>query len=343
MLIKLFSYFFGDKNKKKISNYYKIVDKINILEKKFSRLSDNEIKNNTFYFRKKLSLNKYSLNLLTKIFSNIREAIKRILGIRLFDVQLLGALSLYDGNIIEMKTGEGKTITCLLPAYFYSLLNKSVHIVTVNSYLAKRDYLDNKDVLNFLGITVGLNLSGMSILEKKKAYLSDITYGTNNEFGFDYLKDNMVLCKNEKVQLKGLYYVILDEVDSILIDEARTPLIISEPNLEINNIYNDINKIVLKLKNNNIKEEKDFIIDKKNNQVFLTEKGILKVEKLLIKYNIVKKEEIFYSFKNINIMHNIISSLKAHYIYKKNIDYLIYNNEIIIIDENTGRMVPDRR
>ncbi len=338
MFIKLFSYFFFNKNEKKISFYNNIIENINFLEKKFSAYSDNKIKNNTILFRKLLLLNNDINILLPKIFANIYEAIKRVLGIKLFNVQLLGALSLYDGNIIEMKTGEGKTITATLPAYLYSILGKSVHIITINDYLAKRDWLNNSKIFEFLGLKTGLNLSGMSILEKKKAYLSDITYGTSSEFVFDYLRDNMILCKKDKVQLKKLYYVILDEIDSILIDEARTPLIISEPNDNDLNLYNYINEIVLKLN-----YKKDFIVNIKNNQVYLTDKGILNVEKLLIENNIINKEEIFYSFKNINIMHNVISSLKANYLYKKNVDYLVYNNEIIIIDENTGRMVPDRR
>ncbi len=352
MFIKLFSYIFGNKNKKKINYFYDIIDKIVSLKKVFSKYPDFIIKNNTDIYRNILCSNNNIYNnnyILPYIFTNIYEAIKRIFGIELFDVQLLGALSLYSGYIIEMKTGEGKTITSTLPAYFYSLFNKGVHIITINDYLAKRDWTNNTKLFNFLGLSVGLNLSGMSLIEKKRSYLCDITYGTSSEFGFDYLRDNMVFSKNDKVQRKKLYYAILDEIDSILIDESRTPLIISSSDNNVNNIYKKINKIIFDLKpiykesfNYRISDG-DFIINKKNNQVYLTENGFINLEKLFVSHNVVSENEIFYTSKNINIINYLICLLKAYYIYKKNIDYLVDNNKVIIIDKNTGRMVPDRR
>ncbi len=348
MFIKLFSNIFNNKNRKKINYFYKIIDKINSLKNTFSKYSDYTLKSNTSIYCKMLNYNNI-YDFLPYIFTNIYESIKRVFGIRLFDVQLLGALSLYDGYIIEMKTGEGKTITSTLSAYFYSLFKKGVHIITVNDYLAKRDWENNSKLFNFLGLNVGLNLPNMSLLEKKKSYLCDITYGTSSEFGFDYLRDNMVLSKNDKVQRKKLFYAILDEVDSILIDESRTPLIISNDSEFVNNFYKKIKEIIFNFKpgykenyNDNL-NDKDFIIDKKLNQIFFTEKGFINIEKIFIKTNIINKRKFSYNIKNINIINYTISLLKAYYIYKKNVDYLVKDNKIIIIDENTGRMVPDRR
>ncbi len=347
MFIKLFSYLFGDKNQKKIFDFQKIVSKINCLETEFSKYSNIELKFNTLKFKDLLVSNKNLDLIICMVFANIREAIKRVFGIRLFDVQLLGALILNNGSISEMKTGEGKTLTATLPAYLNSLLGRGVHIVTVNEYLAKRDAEYSTKLFNFLGLKVGLNLSNMSISEKKKAYLADITYGTNNEYGFDYLRDNMVFTKEDKVQRKNLYYAILDEIDSILIDEARTPLIISGSTEENCGLYFKINKIIPFLfqqnKDDLKKDTGDFIIDEKFKHVFLTEKGIIKVEKLLFNNNILNKNDKLYTPSNIKIMHCIINSLKAYHLYNKNIDYLVENNNIIIIDEHTGRIMKDRR
>ncbi len=344
MFTKIFSYIFNKINKKKFINIYNIINKINSLEKNFINLSDNELKNNTFKYKNYL-ISGYDINLiLPEIFANIKEAIKRIFSIKLFDVQLLGAIVLNNGCIAEMKTGEGKTIMSTLPAYLNALYSKGVHIVTINDYLAKRDSLNNSKLFNFLGLSVGLNLPNMSIENKKKAYLCDITYGTNNEYGFDYLRDNMCYLREEKVQ-RSLNFAILDEVDSILIDEARTPLIISG-SININdNIYYEINKIIFDL---NLKDEKnnldgDFIIDKKHKNIILTDNGIIKIENLLIKKNFIKDKIFKYNFKNIKFIHDIITSLKAHYLFKKNIDYLVKDNKILIIDEFTGRIVSDRR
>lgn len=347
MFIKLFSYLFGDRNQRKIFDYQKIVSKINYLESEYSKYSNNELKYNTYKFKDLLFTGKNLDLIICMVYANIREAIKRVFGIRLFDVQILGALVLHDRCIAEMKTGEGKTLTATLPAYLNSLLDKGVHIVTVNDYLAQRDANYSSKLFNFLGLKVGLNLSNMSLLEKKKAYLADITYSTNNEYGFDYLKDNMVFSKDDKVQRKELYYAILDEVDSILIDEARTPLVISGSTNENCDLYFRINKIIPYLvkqyDNNNDNNIGDFIVDEKFRHIFLTEKGIIKVEYLLFNHNILGKDDKLYTPKNIKIMHCIINSLKAYYLYNKNVDYLIQNNNIVIIDEHTGRIVKDRR
>ncbi len=347
MFVKLFSYLFGNRNQKMILNFKKIVSKINFLEKEYTSYSNIDLKNNTFKFKDLLLSSKNLDTVIPCVYANIREAIKRVFNIRLFDVQLLGALILNSGCIAEMKTGEGKTITATLPAYLNALLGKGVHIVTVNDYLAKRDFNYNSRLFNFLGLKIGLNLPGMSLLEKKMAYLADITYGTNNEYGFDYLRDNMVFSKNDKVQRSKLYYAILDEVDSILIDEARTPLVISGSIKENSNLYFKINKIIPFL----IKQDKvdsknnigDFIVDEKFNHIFLTENGISKVENLLFKNNILNENDKLYTPNNIKIMHCIITSLKAYFLYKKNVDYLVKNNNIIIIDEHTGRIMKDRR
>ncbi len=351
MLIKFISYIFGDKNKRKILNLQKIINKINSLEYKFMCYKNEELKFNTYKFRDLLLSGSKLSNLLPYIFSNIREAIKRVFGIRLFDVQLIGALVLNDGCIAEMKTGEGKTITATLPAYLNSLFNNGVHIVTVNDYLAKRDSCYSSKLFNFLGLTVGLNLSTMSVLEKKNAYLSDVTYGTSSEFGFDYLRDNMVLSLEDRVQRKELNYAILDEIDSILIDEARTPLVISGSTEENISCYYKVNKIIPYL----LRQDKDdsdeyngkgdFVVDEKSRNVFLTERGIIKVESLLVKENIFlsNKNNFYNSSNNITIMNCVISSLKAYYLYIKNVDYLVKENNVIIVDEHTGRMMPDRR
>ncbi len=349
MFIKLFSYFFGNKNQKKIIEFKNIVLKINDLESIFNSYSDIKLKENTYRFRDKL-LSGFNIKfILHEIFANIREAIKRVFNIRLFDVQLLGALVMYNGCIAEMKTGEGKTITSTLPAYYYSLFGKGVHILTINDYLSKRDFINNSKLFNFLGLNVGLNLPGMSLSEKKKSYLCDVTYGTSSEFGFDYLRDNMVFSLKDKVQRKYNFYAILDEIDSILIDESRTPLIISGSDEYYSNIYTKINSIILKLlpqyeeDSDFLKGFGDFVIDKRNRNIFLTERGIIKLENLLVNNNIIKNNNLLYNINNIKIMHYVITSLKANYLYKKNIDYLIKDKCIIIIDEHSGRMVPDRR
>ncbi len=345
MFDKIFSYIFNIKNNKKFINMWNIVNKINSLEKKFSNLDNKSIKNNTFLYKNDLiSGKKHIDDILPYAFANAKEAIKRILGINLFNVQLLGAIVLHYGYIAEMKTGEGKTITSILPAYLNSLLGKGVHIVTINEYLAQRDAINNSKLFDFLGLTTGLNLPNMSLKYKKEAYNCDITYSTNNEYVFDYLRDNMVLSCNDKVQKNELNYAIIDEIDFVLIDEARTPLIISGPIENNNYIYNKINNLINQLNyygNENIKS--DFIIDEKSRNIYLTDIGLINVEFLLVKFNFIKNKEFVYTTKNIKLIHYIITALKANYLFKKNIDYLVKNNEILIIDEFTGRILYNRR
>ncbi len=349
MFNKLLSYFLNRKDSEIFSKVEKIVDKINNLENIFSKLSDRELKENTFKYSGLVLSNKETLdNILPEAYANVREASKRIFGMRHFDVQLLGGIFLNYKYVSEMKTGEGKTLTSTLPVYLNALLKKGVHVVTINDYLAKRDSEYNSDLFNFLGMTVGLNISGMTFEQKKKSYLSDITYGTNNEFVFDYLRDNMVFSIKKRVQ-RNLYYALLDEVDSILIDEARTPLIISEDSYYSTDLYIKINNIISCLneenKNFKLKNKKygDFIVDRKIKHIYLTENGIKKVEDLLLKNKIVDKVEYLYNSINLKIMHYVISALKAHYLYFINVDYIVKNNKILIVDELSGRIMFDRR
>ncbi len=349
MFVKILSYIFNRKNYKSIYNFEKIVKKINYLENIFINYSDNDLKENTNKYRNLLLEKGISLlDILPEAFANVREASRRVLGMRHFDVQLIGGMVLNKGCIAEMKTGEGKTLTSTLSAYLNSLYGLGVHIVTVNEYLAKRDANYNSILFNFLGLSVGLNLSTISLKDKKKSYLADITYATSNEYCFDYLRDNMVSNIEEKVQRK-LNYVIIDEVDSILIDEARTPLVISGCLENISDLYIKVNKIISFLKkqdkedNDDFCGDGDFVLDEKDRQIFLTERGILKVEKLLVQNNIIDNNISLYSSDNIRIFHYVISALKAHYLFVRNVDYLVRNDEIVIVDEHTGRIMPDRR
>ncbi|XAJ74810.1 preprotein translocase subunit SecA [Buchnera aphidicola (Takecallis taiwana)] len=287
-------------------------------------------------------------SLLPEAFATVREASKRVFHMRHFDVQLAGGIILYENCIAEMCTGEGKTLTATLSAYLNALSGHGVHIVTMNEYLAQRDANKNKTLFEFLGLKVGLLLSNMSIKNKQEAYLADITYGTNHEFCFDYLRDNMVFSCDQKVQ-RGLFYALIDEVDSILIDEARTPLIISGPSKENIEMYHIINKLVphfILQKIESVDPAKytgHFFIDEKSKQVFLTELGLQKVESLLSNCNFIKNNQSLYSSQNFVFIQHIISALRAHFIFFRDIDYIIKDKKVIIIDEHTGRMMPDRR
>ncbi|WP_343192745.1 preprotein translocase subunit SecA [Buchnera aphidicola (Taiwanaphis decaspermi)] len=347
MVIKFLKKIFINNNDKLLNKMMKTVNVINSMESNFEKLSNNQLKLKTYDFKKRIKNGENLDDLLPEAFATVREASKRIFNMRHFDVQLLGGIVLNNKCIAEMRTGEGKTLTSTLPAYLNSLTNKGVHIVTMNNYLAKRDAKKNKLLFNFLNLTVGVNLPNMSAQEKRKSYLADITYGTNNEYGFDYLRDNMVSSFKDKVQRK-LNYALIDEVDSILIDEARTPLIISGESENNKNLYTKIKKIIPYLilqheKENNIYNSGHFYLDRKNKQVYLTEKGLIAIEKILILKNILKKKETLYSNKNISIMHQIISLIKAYYLFHKNVDYIIENNNIVIVDEHTGRIMPGRR
>jgi preprotein translocase subunit SecA len=324
------SYFFQDKSARYLKKFQATLEKINSLEKTFKTKSDTELKEFTSLFKKRLREKETLENILPEAFALVREAARRTLSERHFDVQILGGMVLHKGNIAEMKTGEGKTLVATLPAYLNALTDKGVHIITVNDYLASRDAEWMGQIYNFLGLEVGVILNGQSFEEKKKAYAADITYGTNNEFGFDYLRDNMAIDLSQIVQ-RSLSYCIVDEVDSILIDEARTPLIISAPDTTSSDLYYKYAKLVPKLE-----ENKDFNIDEKARSVMLTDQGINKVEKLLGIQNI-------YAQDGIKEVHHLEQALKAYLLFKKDRDYVVKNNEILIVDEFTGRLMQGRR
>ncbi|BBI01179.1 preprotein translocase subunit secA [Buchnera aphidicola (Nipponaphis monzeni)] len=348
MLIKLLSKIFRSRNDRVLKKAQIIVDRIHALEHDYSNLNDMQLKNKTNHFRMQLLHGEKLNNILPKAFATVREVIKRIFGLNLFNVQLLGGVILNQFCVAEMKTGEGKTLTSTLPAYLNALSGKGVHIVTMNDYLAKRDAYQNTPLFNFLNLKVGLNLSGMSLKCKKQAYLSDITYGTNNEYGFDYLRDNMVLNPEDRVQ-RQLHYALIDEVDSILIDESRTPLIISSASENRSELYFKINKLIphfIQQKNESSETSKDvgdFYINEKQREIYLTEQGLVKMEKLLIKEKLMKVNESLYSSENIALMNCVIASLRAHKLFIKNVDYIVKDNKIVIIDEHTGRLMEGRR
>ena len=339
---------FKSYSEKEVKRVMPIVKKINSLEPEFEKLSDEELKAKTPYFKKLLSEGKTLDDILPEAFAVVREASKRVLGMRHFDVQLIGGIILHQGRIAEMKTGEGKTLVATLPAYLNALEGEGVHIITVNDYLAKRDSEWMGKVYTFLGLTVGLVISGMKPAEKQKAYNCDITYGTNNEFGFDYLRDNMVVYKSQLVQRK-LHYAIIDEIDSILIDEARTPLIISGRANEASDIYVKADRFVSKLESKTIVEEDvkdlnqeednekyDYIVDLKAKSASLTQKGIAKAEK---EFNL----ENFNDLENSELVHAVNQALRAHGVMKKDVDYIVKNGEVLIVDEFTGRIMYGRR
>ncbi|MDE2422783.1 MAG: preprotein translocase subunit SecA [Betaproteobacteria bacterium] len=334
---------FGTRNDRLLKQYYKIVTKINALEPSMAALSDDALSAKTSEFRQRLSQGETLDQLLPEAFAVMREASKRVLGMRHFDVQLIGGMVLHEGKISEMRTGEGKTLVSTLPAYLNALSGKGVHVVTVNDYLAKRDAQWMGRVHRFLGLSVGVNLSQMSHEEKQSAYQSDITYGTNNEFGFDYLRDNMVGSTEERVQ-RGLNFAIVDEVDSILIDEARTPLIISGQAEDSTDLYIKINALIPHLVAQAAEEsEGDYFVDLKAHQVMLSESGHEKAEHLLIKMGLLSEGSSLYDPTNIILMHHVYAALRAHVLYHRDQHYVVQNNEIVIVDEFTGRMMPGRR
>lgn len=344
MLGKIAKTVFGSRNDRMLKGMRKIVSKINALEPDMHALTDQELAHKTVEFRERLANKERLENLLPEAFAVVREASVRTLGLRHFDVQLIGGMVLNQGNIAEMRTGEGKTLVATLPAYLNALDGKGVHVVTVNDYLAKRDSEWMTPIFEFLGLSVGVNLTSMSQEEKKAAYESDITYGTNNEFGFDYLRDNMVFELSDKVQRK-LNFAIVDEVDSILIDEARTPLIISGSAEDSSELYRQVNKIIPKLV---LQEEEesgdgDYTLDEKQRQAHLTEKGHLHVEELLLKQGLLKQGESLYHVSNISLVHHVNAALKAHALFQKDVDYIVANDEVVIVDEHTGRTMPGRR
>ncbi|AQT85112.1 protein translocase subunit SecA [Paenibacillus larvae subsp. larvae] len=321
---------FGDSNERELKRYWKVVEEINKLEPTIEALSDEELKGKTAEFRAKLDEGVDIDTLLPEAFAVVREASKRVLGKRHYDVQLIGAMVLHDGNIAEMRTGEGKTLVATLAVYLNALLGKGVHVVTVNDYLAQRDSAEMGQIYEFLGMTVGVNLHDLSHEEKQQAYACDITYGTNNEFGFDYLRDNMVLYKEQMVQ-RPLYFAVIDEVDSILVDEARTPLIISGQAAKSTDMYYAADRFVSKLK-----EEEDYTVDIKVKSVALTEAGVEKAERAFGVENL-------FDHQNITLNHHVTQALKAHAIMKRDVDYVVQDGEVLIVDEFTGRIMTGRR
>ncbi|ATC99761.1 preprotein translocase subunit SecA [Pseudoalteromonas spongiae] len=348
MIANLLTKIFGSRNDRIIKNLRKTVAQINGLEQQYEGLSDEELKAKTAEFRKRYDNGETLDSFLAEAFAVVREASKRVYGMRHFDVQLIGGMVLHQGKISEMRTGEGKTLTATLPAYLHGLTGKGVHVITVNDYLAKRDAETNRALFEFLGLTVGCNVPGMMPQQKKVAYAADITYGTNNEFGFDYLRDNMAFTPDERVQ-RPLYYAVVDEVDSILIDEARTPLIISGPAEDSSELYQQIDKLVPSLEQQEKEDEEgvegdgDFTIDEKAKQVHLTERGQVRVEELLTELGLIDEGDSLYSANNITLLSHVYAALRAHKLYQKDVDYVVKDGDVIIVDEHTGRTMEGRR
>ena len=348
MISKLLTKVFGSSNDRTLRRMRKVVEQIGKMEPDFVRLTDEELQAKTNEFRARLEKGESLESLIPEAFATVREASKRVFGMRHFDVQLLGGMVLNDRCIAEMRTGEGKTLTATLPAYLNALSGKGVHVVTVNDYLAQRDAENNRPLFEFLGLSVGINLPGMPAPAKRAAYAADITYGTNNEYGFDYLRDNMAFSPEERVQRK-LNYALVDEVDSILIDEARTPLIISGPAEDSSELYIKVNKIIPNL----IRQEKEdsdsfqgeghFSVDEKSRQVHLTERGLVAIEGLMVSEGIMEEGESLYSPGNIMMMHHVTAALRAHVLFTRDVDYIVKDGEVIIVDEHTGRTMQGRR
>ncbi len=342
-MASIFTRLFGSRNQRLLRTYGKVVDKINAFEDAMQSLSDEQLRQKTDEFRERVQQGTTLDEMLPEAFAAVRESARRSLGLRHFDVQLIGGMVLHDGNIAEMRTGEGKTLVATLAAYLNSLSGKGVHIVTVNEYLAARDAGWMGPVYEFLGLRVGVIRSGQSPAEKREAYSADITYGTNNEFGFDYLRDNLAFRVEDKAQ-RELGFAVVDEVDSILIDEARTPLIISGPSEERTDLYARMNKIVPKLEPQ--KEEDgpgDFTVDEKSKQAYLTEAGHERVEGLLAEAGLLEEGDSLYDAAHIRLMHHLTAALRAHALFHCDVDYIVKDGEVVIVDEFTGRTMPGRR
>ncbi|MEM5534991.1 preprotein translocase subunit SecA [Neptuniibacter pectenicola] len=351
MLTGLLKKVFGSKNDRELKRMGKIVKAINALEVDLEKLTDEELAAKTVEFRQRLDEGADLDQLLPEAFAVVREASKRVMGMRHFDVQLIGGMTLHDGKVAEMRTGEGKTLVATLAVYLNALTGLGVHVVTVNDYLASRDAEWMRPLYEALGLTVGVALSGQDPATKRAAYAADITYGTNNEFGFDYLRDNMAFSLDEKVQ-RDFNFAVVDEVDSILIDEARTPLIISGPAEDSSQMYVTINQLIPQLKkfdgeidpqdeSQDISEH--FAVDEKNRTVELTEAGHAAVEELLTEQGLLNEGESLYAPHNLNLLHHVLAGLRAHYLFQKDVDYIVQNNEVVIVDEHTGRIMQGRR
>ncbi len=349
MLNNVLTRIFGSRNERVLRQLGKSVTQINALEPKYQALSDEELRGKTAEFRQRLAEGASLDSLLVEAFATVREAARRVLGLRHYDVQLIGGMVLHMGKIAEMRTGEGKTLVATLPVYLNALEGKGVHVVTVNDYLARRDSAWMGKVYGFLGMTVGVVYPGMDHADKHAAYGADITYGTNNEFGFDYLRDNMAQSKEQRYQ-RGLHYAIVDEVDSILIDEARTPLIISGPSDESPQLYVKVNRIVPHLKRqasepkaNEPSVPGDYWVDEKQKQVYLSEEGMESAERLLRADGIIGEDEGLYDAQHITVVHHLNAALRANAIYQRDVDYIVRDGEVIIVDEFTGRTLAGRR
>lgn len=336
MLKTLGKFLFGSVNDRTIKSLSKIVSQINQFEPSMMAMSDSELKAQTIKLKHKLKEGFSLDNILPEAFATVREASRRVLNMRHFDVQLMGGIVLHRGMIAEMRTGEGKTLVATLPIYLNALTEQGVHLVTVNDYLVKRDAEWMGQIYKFLGLTIGCITHDMKDEERKAAYNCDITYGTNNEFGFDYLRDNMKHEADQLVQRK-FNFAIVDEVDSVLIDEARTPLIISGPTEDNSELYHLINKLVLKL------SDTDYEIDEKSRQITLTEEGMSNVEEILKRENLIEKDGNFYDLHNMPLVHHVNQALRAHKLFTKDVDYMVANNQILIVDEFTGRALEGRR
>ncbi|WP_223484611.1 preprotein translocase subunit SecA [Stenotrophomonas indicatrix] len=344
MINSLLTRVFGSRNERQLRQLNRIVAKINALEPEIEKLSDEQLQAKTPEFKQRIAAGEALDKVLPEAFAVCREAGRRVLGMRHYDVQLIGGMVLHLGKIAEMRTGEGKTLVATLPVYLNALEGKGVHVVTVNDYLARRDAAQMGKLYNWLGLSVGVVYPGMPHSDKREAYGSDITYGTNNEFGFDYLRDNMALSKADRYQ-RGLHYAIVDEVDSILIDEARTPLIISGPADDSPELYIRVNRIVPNLVKQEAEDgEGDFWVDEKGKQVHLSEAGMEHAEQLLVEAGILDAEtEGLYAAQNLTVVHHLNAALRAHAIYQRDVDYIVRDGEVVIVDEFTGRTLAGRR
>ncbi|MGB3725325.1 MAG: preprotein translocase subunit SecA [Glaciecola sp.] len=348
MLASIFKKIFGTRNSRLLKKLRKTVTQINALEPQLEALSDEELKAKTAEFKQRIADGQSVESLVVEAFAVVREASKRVYGMRHFDAQMKGGLVLHEGKISEMRTGEGKTLTATLPTYLNALTGKGVHVVTVNDYLARRDADWSRKLFSFLGMTVGCNVPGMAHNEKAEAYQADVLYGTNNEFGFDYLRDNMAFSPQERVQ-RPLHYAVIDEVDSILIDEARTPLIISGAAEDSSALYKQINTLIPKLQHQEKEDEENahgdghYTIDEKGKQVHLTENGQLYVEELLQDVGLIAEGESLFAAANIPMLHHVNAALRAHKLFTKDVDYIVKDDQIVIVDEHTGRTMEGRR
>ncbi|MEO6030890.1 MAG: DEAD/DEAH box helicase, partial [Burkholderiaceae bacterium] len=352
MLPNIFTSIFGSRNDRLLKQNRHVVARINALEPEFEALDDAQLKAKSDEFRERFAKGESLEKMLPEAFAAVREGSKRVLKMRHFDVQLLGGITLHRGKIAEMRTGEGKTLMATLPVYLNAITGQGVHLVTVNDYLARRDAEWMGQLYNFLGLSVGVNLPNMAREEKQAAYAADVTYGTNNEFGFDYLRDNMVQDVADRVA-RGLAYAIVDEVDSILIDEARTPLIISGQAEDHTELYVRINAIVPNLKKQigeldlrtgeGVIDPGDFTVDEKGHQVFLTEDGHENAERLLGEAGLLAEGASLYEASNIALMHHVYAALRAHHLYNRDQHYVVQDGEVIIVDEFTGRLMTGRR